>query len=199
MMKDYRDRLGAFLVGILVIAVIKWMTERVLRYLAVSSNVIMVITIGGWGMLALASFLFLRNWIVAYREQYQVEGDLDPGYEMFGLRQDRNSDVHTENIMEEFRGLYWRLYLRVSDGEVPTTDQRETDKTEKIDIPSIEGPYCPKDECILYQEKTYFGKYRFRCHFCQYHTKKTESSATLIQDLRNTIDVKTLLDGVDRS
>lgn len=193
MVSKSRDYLGSFLLLFLMVAGMKWVIEEALHYFAVPSNVISTVTIVGWGILAVISFLFLRNWIVAYRQSNQKEDNSDLDREMFLLNIGRDSDSHSENITGKFRGLYWQLHIRLPKGQ--TSGLRETDKAEKTHLQYVEGPYCPKDQCRMNEEKTYFGKYRFRCHGCQYKTKKTESSVTLMHDIRETADVKKMLNG----
>lgn len=195
MMRRKRDHLSTLLISLLILAILKWMAETTLRYLAVSADIIMAVTITGWGLCTVCSFLFLRNWIVAYRESYQSEEEApDFAHDLFLLNRDRESDAHIKDITGGFRGLYWRLHIRVPKGKELTEYQHRTASHNDSHIQDVEGPYCPQDQCNMKQERTYFGKYRFRCHYCHYKMKKTASRETLMQDLRETADVQKMLE-----
>lgn len=193
MIKNKRDHLGILLVSIFIIAILKWLTETILRYFAVSTDIITGVTITGWGLFTFCSLWFLRNWTVSYRESYQTkEEDSEFAHELFLLKQ--GSGVHMEDITGEFRGLYWRLHIRIPKEEGPSAYQKGTENHSDIQIQYVEGPYCPRDNCSMKQKRTYLGKYQFRCQNCHYKMKKTDSKSTLIHDLQETDHVQKMLD-----
>src|SRR5699024_7924020 len=105
----------------------------------------------------------------------------------------RDTGVHMEDITGEFRGLYWRLHIRIPKEEDPSISQQNIKNHNDFQIQYVEGPYCPQDNGSMTQERTYLGKYQFRCQYCQYKIKQSDSRGTLIQNLQETADVQQML------
>lgn len=185
-MKKNYNHLAKLLVGILIIALIKLAIEKIIQYFTFPSAIIIAVTMVTWGFLAFASFLFIRNWLVAYRES--IQSSHDP-YQ-FLLAKHGDNESHVENITRDFRGFYWQLHINIPGEKALEEHHNRKEKAGEIKIKNIEGPYCPKDGCRMDQEKTYFGKHRFRCHHCHYQKKKTENSDTMMHDLREIVDLK---------
>lgn len=193
-MRKSNDHLGMFFMLLTLIAMMKWMMEEILRYYAIASGTIMMVTVGGWVLLAVLSFLFLRDWIVAYRESNQEEENPDLDREMFFLNNDPNISS-SEDVTREFRGLHWRFHVHVPQNQELERRQTQASKTKAVQMKYVEGPYCPQEECSMNQKKTYFGKYRFQCPCCSYRISSTENSETLIHDLKKMVDVNKILEG----
>src|SRR5699024_8020799 len=120
-----------------------------LSTLNVSQNMIwlVLVILGIWFIISL--FLFLKKRLVAYRDDKQSDGSiffLPTGYD------DRR--VHNEVITEEIKGFLWLLHFSFPRGRNVEEYRNGKRSIREIKIESINGPYCPKDECEMNEEKT---------------------------------------------
>lgn len=185
------NKLKGLLVLILFVALMKLAIESVLRHFeTISTDAVKMVTISAWGLIAFTSLMFLKNWLVTYRDNKQNEQIFYPSYDIHLLKTKNKRDSHTEKIIGDFKDFLWHFYVVLPKDSTIEEYQNEEGNIKEAKLDDIRGPYCPNDECKMVQKKTYLGKYKFRCPYCNYRNKTKENDITLINDLKRIFDSK---------
>lgn len=154
---------------------------------------VLFIFLGIWFLSAF--FVLIKKRIVVYNDNRQFKSEPQFNYTIY-----RSLSDDFVIKLDEIKGFKWFLNIKLPKGIKPSDYKIYKDlSVEEAILDSLSGPYCPKDLCEMYQEKTFFGTYKFVCPNCSYKKRSKLNRNTLMRNAIKIVELqkRNMLDAED--